>query len=89
MNTGIFASRLKKTMNDRRIRQADFVNIAKEKGVKLGKSNMSQYVSGKTVPRREILNFIADYLNVSPEWLSGETDADMKTGIKSDKKTAS
>ena len=74
-------------MNDRRIRQADFVNIAKEKGVKLGKSNMSQYVSGKTVPRREILNFIADYLNVSPEWLSGETDADMKTGIKSDKKT--
>lgn len=87
MNTGIFASRLKKTMNDRRIRQADFVNIAKEKGVKLGKSNMSQYVSGKTVPRREILNFIADYLNVSPEWLSGETDADMKTGIKSDKKT--
>ena len=37
-----------------------------------GKSHVSQYVSGKTVPRTEILNFLAAALQVEPDWLMGK-----------------
>ena len=37
--------------------------------MKLGKSHVSQYVSGKTVPRSDILHFLADVLQVDPDWL--------------------
>ena len=34
--------------------------------------HMSQYVSGKTVPRTDILHFLAQTLEVEDAWLSGE-----------------
>ena len=39
---------------------------------------MSQYVSGKTVPRAEILRFLANCLQVDADWLlTGEGDSRM------------
>ena len=55
----IFAQRLKQAMKDKSFKQVDLINIANEQGVKLGKSHVSQYVSGKTVPRGDIMKFLA------------------------------
>lgn len=59
-------------MKEKNIRQADLVRAAAQSGIKLGKSHMSQYVSGKTVPRDSILSFLAGQLGVSKSWLTGE-----------------
>ena len=60
----IFAERLKKAMEQKNMKQIDLVKKAAEQGVKLGKSHVSQYLSGKTTPRSEILNFLATTLGV-------------------------
>ena len=44
-----FAERLQDAMRQRGFKQVDLVREADKYGVKLGKSHMSQYVSGKTV----------------------------------------
>ena len=67
----IFAERLKKAMEQKNMKQIDLVKKAAEQGVKLGKSHVSQYLSGKTTPRSEILNFLATTLGVETEWLKG------------------
>ena len=65
-----FADRLKAAMNEQGLKQVDLVRLAQQKGIKLGKSHVSQYVSGKTVPRTDILHFLADALLFrSPHWL--------------------
>lgn len=64
-----FAQRLKQTMLDRGITQTD---LAKATGI--GKSGISQYCSGKNIPRKNALNAIATALGVSSEWLCA-TDA--------------
>ena len=51
MAKGVFADRLKQAMEQQELKQVDIIRIAQEQGVKLGKSHISQYVSGKTVPR--------------------------------------
>ena len=56
----MFADRLKEALNNKNMKQIDLVRCAQEKGVKLGKSHVSQYLSGKTIPRAEILHFIAE-----------------------------
>lgn len=50
--------------------------MAEEQDVRLGKSQISQYVSGKTVPRRDMLLFLANALGVSADWLAGEEQAE-------------
>ena len=60
-------------MNARHLRQVDIVRAAQASGVKLGKSHISQYVNGKTMPRAEILQFLADALQVDADWLAGRT----------------
>ena len=55
------------------LKQIDLVHIAAENNVKLGKSHVSQYVSGKTVPRNDILHFLADTLHVDADWLLGDS----------------
>ena len=52
-----FADRLRAAMEKQNMKQVDLVRAAASAGVKLGKSHVSQYVSGKTVPRTDILNF--------------------------------
>ena len=65
-----FADRLKAAMNEQGLKQVDLVRLAQQKGIKLGKSHVSQYVSGKTIPRTDILHFLADALQVDPDWLN-------------------
>lgn len=58
-------------MRERGIKQVDLIRYAGEQGVKLGKSHISQYVSGKTVPRSDMIHFLAGALQVDPDWLKG------------------
>ena len=76
-----FAERLQDAMRQRGFKQVDLVREADKYGVKLGKSHISQYVSGKTVPRAEILRFLANCLQVDADWLlTGEGDSRMVEG---------
>ena len=69
-----FADRLKTAMNEQGLKQVDLVRLAQQKGIKLGKSHVSQYVSGKTIPRTDILHFLADALQVDPDWLNNNNN---------------
>ena len=55
MNTNIFAARFCEAMKRKGWKQADVIRIAQEKGVKLGKSQISQYSNGKTIPRENVM----------------------------------
>lgn len=65
----VFSERLKAAMKKQNLKQIDLVRAAQVQGIKLGKSHVSQYVSGKTVPRTDILLFLAKTLQVEEEWL--------------------
>ena len=67
-------------MNARGIKQVDLIRYAQEQGVKLGKSHISQYVSGKTVPRADMVHFLAEALQADPDWLSGTSPAQETEG---------
>lgn len=66
-----FADRLRAAMEKQNMKQVDLVRAAASAGVKLGKSHVSQYVNGKTVPRTDILIFLAQTLHTDSEWLLG------------------
>ncbi|MBQ6523684.1 MAG: aminotransferase class I/II-fold pyridoxal phosphate-dependent enzyme, partial [Atopobiaceae bacterium] len=53
-----FAEWLHAAMEEQGLKQVDLIRIASDHGVKLGKSQLSQYLSGKTVPRRDMLAFL-------------------------------
>lgn len=74
-----FSERLAQRMGERGLKQVDLVHLAQDQGKKLGKSQLSQYVSGKTTPRAETLAFLAQALGVSEEWLLGEASAAIGT----------
>ncbi len=69
MNYSTFSERLTASMREQNLKQVDFLREADRAGVKLGKSQMSQYVSGKAVPRKNIALFLAGVLNVDTQWL--------------------
>jgi alanine-synthesizing transaminase len=71
MNNTVFSERLKDAMKKLGLKQVDIIRLAGEQGVKLGKSHMSQYVSGKTVPREDIMRFLEATLQVEPGYLLG------------------
>lgn len=73
MEKGLFKERLQIAMERKRVKQVDILRAAQEKGVQLGKSQISQYVSGKTIPRQNIGCILADILQVDVQWLYGET----------------
>lgn len=77
-----FADRLKYAMEKGGKKQVDLIRLAEEQGVKLGKSQVSQYVSGKTVPRADILRFLADALDVEADWLGGREPADVQDAFQ-------
>ena len=92
MGRETFADRLKLAMDRRGLKQVDLCRAAAGKGVKLGKSHVSQYVSGKTVPRADILHFLAETLEVEENWLNGMDEekknlggSEMRTFKKSSK----
>ena len=71
-NTSI---RLKQIMAERRLKQVDIVNLAKpyceQYNVKLSKSDLSQFVSGKVEPGQWKLTILGLALDVSEAWLMG------------------
>ena len=75
MESSIFAERFQELLKQKNIKQVDLIRIAEENGVKLGKSQISQYVSGKTLPRKDMLQFLARVLETDASWLSGEAEA--------------
>ena len=66
-----FADRLRSAMERKGLKQADLITAAKIRGRKLGKSQVSQYVSGKTKPRADVTSLLAGILDVPEEWLAG------------------
>ena len=76
MTNETFSDRLKLAMQAKQFKQVDLIRAAQRRGVKLGKSHVSQYVSGKTIPRTDILHFLADALQVDPDWLNNNNDND-------------
>lgn len=70
MAQGTFADRLRAVMAERGLKQADLIHMAAEKGEKLGKSQVSQYVSGKVGPRPNAVRLLADILGVEEGWLA-------------------
>ncbi len=76
MSKETFADRLKNAMDRQHMKQVDLIREAEKAGVKLGKSHISQYVSGKTVPRAGILQFLARTLQVDAVWLEGADTAE-------------
>lgn len=72
MANQIFAKRLKEALERRGFKQVDLLRIAQEEGIKIGKSHISQYVSGKTFPRADTLRFLAKALQVEEAWLCGQ-----------------
>lgn len=67
--------RLKRIMYERSLRQVDILELAKpfcqEYDVKMNKSDLSQYVSGKVEPSQDKLVILGMALNVNEAWLMG------------------
>lgn len=69
------STRLKQIMREQNLKQIDILNkslpFQKKLGVKMGKSALSQYVSGKSNPDQQKLVLLAKTLGVSEPWLMG------------------
>ena len=79
------AQRLAQIMNERNLRQVDILKrsekFQKALGIKLGKSALSQYVSGKSIPDQDKLVLLSKTLGVSEAWLMGY-DTNESTDVK-------
>ena len=82
-NTSI---RLKQIMDNRNLKQVDILDMTKpycvKYDVKMNKSDISQYVSGKVEPNQEKLFILAKALGVNEAWLMG-FDVPMKKELLS------
>ena len=69
------AERLKQIMQERNLKQVDILNLSlplcAKWNVKMNKSDISQYVSGKVEPSQEKLVVLGYALNVTEAWLMG------------------
>lgn len=69
------AERLKQIMQERNMKQVDILElvlpVCKKYGLKMNKSDISQYVSGKVEPNQRKLVALSESLNVSETWLMG------------------
>ena len=69
------SERLKQLMNERNLRQVDILNASqhfcKQYDVKMNKSDISQYCSGKVEPNQDKLFVLSAALNVNVSWLMG------------------
>ena len=72
MSNSEFSKRLNTAMKEKGLKQVDIIRLAEKNGLKIGKSHISQYVNGKTLPRENILQFLASVLDVKSEWLKGD-----------------
>ena len=69
------SERLKEYMKLKGLKQADILRLCephcKEHGIKMGRNDLSQYVSGKVIPKQDKTYILALALNVSEPWLMG------------------
>lgn len=69
------STRLKQIMQERNLRQVDVLErtipLCRKYDVKMNKSDISQYVSGKVEPNQDKLFVLSLALNVSEGWLMG------------------
>ena len=79
-----FAERLNCAMYHQHLKQVDIIRMAEAAGVKLGKGQMSQYVSGRALPRKTVAQFLASVLEVSEEWLCTGEGADREQEEKAE-----
>lgn len=81
MERGSTSERLKQLMSERNLRQVDILEkskpFQKQLGVKMGRSALSQYVTGKSKPDDKKLYLLSKTLDVSEAWLMGY-DVDIK-----------
>jgi transcriptional regulator with XRE-family HTH domain len=67
--------RLNQIMNERGLKQVDVLRLTeplcKKYDERLGKNDLSQYVSGKTEPGQRKLFILGKALGVNPSWLLG------------------
>ncbi|EPI55684.1 hypothetical protein HMPREF1573_01108, partial [Gardnerella vaginalis JCP7276] len=66
-----FANDLKKAMKIKGYKQIDVIDLAAKSGHKLGKSQLSQYLSGKTEPRKDVRDMLAQILEISDYGIKG------------------
>lgn len=85
------SERLKQVMEEKNLRQVDILNlvlpICAKYDIKMNKSDISQYVSGKVEPSQEKLVVLGMALNVTESWLMGfDVSAERKdTQIQAEK----
>ena len=69
------ANRLKEVMDSKNLRQIDILNLSKPfcvaQDVKMGRNDLSQYVSGKVEPKDDKLHILSQALSVAELWLRG------------------
>ncbi|SEN73840.1 Helix-turn-helix domain-containing protein [Amphibacillus marinus] len=66
--------RLNQIMSERNLKQVDILNLTKRfthGNLKISKTDLSQYVNGKTEPRPDKLFILAKALEVNEAWLMG------------------
>ena len=76
MTESIFAKRFREAMEERAMKQVDILRAAQGQNIKLGKSQISQYVSGKSIPRENVGQILAQILHVDINWLYGKDASD-------------
>ena len=76
-----FSERLKQAMSEREISQAELAAL-----IGKGKSSVSQYISGKNVPKDDVQQKIAQVLDCTVEFLNSEVPANeaptLNLGVK-------
>lgn len=73
-----FAKRLNQALSERQLSQCELAAA-----IGKGKSSVSQYLSGRSVPRPESQEKIAEVLECTVEWLNSEIDGeDVSVGLK-------
>ncbi|WP_300347603.1 helix-turn-helix transcriptional regulator [Clostridium sp.] len=65
----MLGNRIKSLREERNLKQIDLASY-----LNIGRSTLSQYESNKRVPSDEIKNKLADYFNVSLDYLMGKSD---------------
>nr|WP_308742071.1 helix-turn-helix transcriptional regulator [uncultured Anaerocolumna sp.] len=73
----MFADRLKQAMDERQMSQAELAAL-----IGKGKSSVSQYISGKNVPKVDVQQKIAEVLDCTVEYLNSEVPKNDRTNIK-------
>lgn len=72
--TQTFSLRLRAALNKRGITQMELIRQAEELGLKLYRSQVSQYMTGKNMPRTRVIQVLAQVLGTSTAYLLGEEE---------------